>query len=64
MRLVSLIRWKPQNRVLEAAKALSTLPGGGDRAGFSLLGCCNSPTWELPLFLSMGGEVINGVPPD
>ena len=50
------------DRVLEAAKALSKLPGGGDRAGFSLLGCCNSPTWELPLFLSMGGEVINGVP--
>ncbi|MDE0114691.1 MAG: extracellular solute-binding protein [Albidovulum sp.] len=50
------------DRVLEAAKALTTLPEGGERFGFSLLGCCNSPTWELPLFLAMGGEVINGVP--
>ncbi|MDE0534473.1 MAG: extracellular solute-binding protein [Albidovulum sp.] len=50
------------DRVLEAAKALTTLPEGGERFGFSLLGCCNSPTWEMPLFLAMGGEVINGVP--
>ena len=50
------------DRVLEAAKALTTLPDGGDRFGFSLLGCCNSPSWELPLFLAMGGETINGVP--
>ena len=50
------------DRVLEAAKAISTLPDGGDRFGFSLLGCCNSPTWELPLFLAMGGQSINGVP--
>ena len=50
------------DRVLEAAKAISTLPDGGERFGFSLLGCCNSPSWELPLFLAMGGEVINGVP--
>tara|TARA_B100000780_G_scaffold277327_1_gene247773 strand:- start:3910 stop:5196 length:1287 start_codon:yes stop_codon:yes gene_type:complete len=50
------------DRVLEAAKAISTLTGGGERFGFSLLGCCNSPSWELPLFLAMGGQVINGVP--
>ena len=50
------------DRVLEAAKAITTLPAGGERFGFSLLGCCNSPSWELPLFLAMGGEVINGVP--
>ena len=50
------------DRVLEAAKAISTLSDGGERFGFSLLGCCNSPIWELPLFLSMGGEVIDGVP--
>lgn len=50
------------DRVLEAAKAISTLPDGGEHFGFSLLGCCNSPSWELPLFLAMGGEVINGVP--
>ena len=50
------------DRVLEAAKAVSTLSDGGERFGFSLLGCCNSPSWELPLFLAMGGEVINGVP--
>ncbi|MCT7378162.1 ABC transporter substrate-binding protein [Chelativorans salis] len=46
------------DRVLEAARALSE----GDRFGFSLLGCCNSPTWELPLFLAMGGKIIDGVP--
>ena len=50
------------DRVLEAAKAISTLPDGGERFGFSLLGCCNSPTWELPLFLAMGGQIIDGVP--
>ena len=50
------------DRVLEAAKALTTLPDGGEQFGFSLLGCCNSPSWELPLFLAMGGKVINGVP--
>ena len=48
------------DRVLEAAQKMAEL--GDDRYGFSLLGCCNSPTWELPLFLSMGGEIINGVP--
>lgn len=48
------------DRVLEAAKAMAE--SGDDRFGFSLLGCCNSPTWELPQFLAMGGEIINGVP--
>lgn len=48
------------DRVLEAAKAISEM--GDDRFGFSLLGCCNSPTWELPQFLAMGGEMIDGVP--
>lgn len=48
------------DRVLEAAKAISEI--GDDRFGFSLLGCCNSPTWELPQFLAMGGEMIDGVP--
>lgn len=50
------------DRVLEAAAAISQLADGGERFGFSLLGCCNSPTWELPLFLAMGSETINGVP--
>ncbi|MGF1625689.1 MAG: ABC transporter substrate-binding protein [Alphaproteobacteria bacterium] len=50
------------DRVLEAARALSTLPDGGDRPGFSLIGCCVSPTWELPLFLAMGGTITDGVP--
>ena len=48
------------DRVLEAAQKMAAL--GDDRFGFSLLGCCNSPTWELPLFLSMGGTIIDGVP--
>ena len=48
------------DRVLEAAKAINEMDG--DRFGFSLIGCCNSPTWELPQFLAMGGEIINGVP--
>lgn len=50
------------DRVLEAAKKLSKLPTGGDRVGFSLIGCCNSPTWELPLFLAMGGQIKDGIP--
>jgi ABC-type glycerol-3-phosphate transport system substrate-binding protein len=48
------------DRVLEAAKAISEM--GDERFGFSLLGCCNSPTWELPQFLAMGGEMVDGVP--
>ncbi len=48
------------DRVLAAAKAMSEM--GDDRFGFSLLGCCNSPTWELPQFLAMGGEMVDGVP--
>lgn len=50
------------DRVLEAAKAVSTLGSGGDRLGFSLIGCCVAPTWELPLFLAMGGTIRDGVP--
>ncbi len=50
------------DRVLEAAKAVSTLGSGGDLLGFSLIGCCVSPTWELPQFLAMGGEIRDGVP--
>lgn len=50
------------DRVLEAAKAISTLPDGGERAGFSLVGCCSSTSWEMPLFLAMGGKFIDGVP--
>lgn len=50
------------DRVLEAAKAVSTLGEGGDRLGFSLIGCCVAPTWELPLFLAMGGQIEEGVP--
>lgn len=50
------------DRVLEAARTISTLPEGGDRMGFSLIGCCVSPTWELPLFLAMGGQIVDGVP--
>ncbi|GAB5373566.1 MAG: hypothetical protein AcusKO_00280 [Acuticoccus sp.] len=46
--------------VLAAAKAIND--GNDDVQGFSLIGCCVSPSWELPLFLSMGGEVVNGVP--
>ena len=48
------------DRVLEAARKITE--SGDGRKGFSLLGCCNAPTWELPLFLSMGGVIINGVP--
>lgn len=47
-------------RVLEAAKAINE--ANEDTRGFSLIGCCVSPSWELPLFLSMGGTVENGVP--
>ncbi|WP_158569309.1 ABC transporter substrate-binding protein [Pseudotabrizicola alkalilacus] len=50
------------DNVLAAAKAVSTIPGGGDMLGFSLIGCCVAPTWELPLFLAMGGQFIDGVP--
>jgi ABC-type glycerol-3-phosphate transport system substrate-binding protein len=50
------------DRVLEAAKAISESMGGQDRFGFSLIGCCVSPTWELPQFLAMGGQLENGVP--
>lgn len=50
------------DRVLEAAKAVSTLGEGGNRLGFSLIGCCVAPTWELPLFLAMGGQIVDGVP--
>ncbi len=50
------------DRVLEAAKAISENMGDQDRFGFSLIGCCVSPTWELPQFLAMGGQLENGVP--
>lgn len=50
------------DNVLAAAKAVSTLSSGGDMLGFSLIGCCVAPTWELPLFLSMGGQIVDGVP--
>lgn len=50
------------DKVLAAAKAVSNLSSGGDTLGFSLIGCCVAPTWELPLFLSMGGEIRDGVP--
>lgn len=50
------------DRVLEAAKATTQLSDGGERMGFSLIGCCVSPTWEIPLFLAMGGTMENGVP--
>lgn len=48
------------DRVLEAAQKIAELEG--DTRGFSLIGCCVSPTWELPLFLAMGGTMENGVP--
>ncbi|MDE0111640.1 MAG: extracellular solute-binding protein [Albidovulum sp.] len=48
------------DRVLEAARRITE--SGDGRKGFSLLGCCNAPIWELPLFLSMGGQIIDGVP--
>lgn len=51
---------KTTDQVLAAAKAISELDG--DTRGFSLIGCCVSPTWEMPLFLSMGGSIENGVP--
>jgi ABC-type glycerol-3-phosphate transport system substrate-binding protein len=50
------------DKVIEAARAVSTLPSGGDMLGFSLIGCCVAPTWELPLFLAMGGQFVDGVP--
>ena len=48
------------DRVLEAARKIAAM--GEDRLGFSLIGCCHSTVWELPLFLSMGGQVVDGVP--
>ena len=45
--------------VLEAARALAA---ADDRYGFSLIGCCHSPVWEMPLFRSMGGQYVDGVP--
>ena len=48
------------DRVLEAARKIAAT--GEDRLGFSLIGCCHSTVWELPLFLSMGGQVVDGVP--
>ncbi|MEO1091805.1 MAG: extracellular solute-binding protein [Pseudomonadota bacterium] len=48
------------DRVLEAAAAIAAMED--DRFGFSLIGCCVSPTWELPQFLAMGGEMVDGVP--
>jgi len=51
---------KTVERVLEAAKKINE--ANADVRGFSLIGCCVSPTWEIPLFLSMGGQVENGVP--
>lgn len=48
------------DQVLDAAKAVAAL--GDDRYGFSLIGCCHSPVWEMPLFRSMGGQYVDGVP--
>ena len=51
------------DEVLAAARAMSTLPAGGDRIGFSIIGTANvPPVWELPLFLSLGGQYVDGVP--
>lgn len=51
------------DEVLAAARAMSTLPAGGDRVGFSIIGTANvPPVWELPLFLSLGGQYVDGVP--
>lgn len=51
------------DEVLEAARAMSTLPAGGDRVGFSIIGTANvPPVWELPLFMSLGGQFQDGVP--
>ncbi len=48
------------DRVLEAARKIAAT--GDGRLGFSLIGCCHSTVWELPLFLSMGGQIVDGVP--
>ena len=48
------------DRVLEAARKIAA--SGEGRLGFSLIGCCHATVWELPLFLSMGGQIVNGVP--
>ena len=48
------------DRVLEAARKIAA--SSDDRLGFSLIGCCHATVWELPLFLSMGGQIVNGVP--
>lgn len=48
------------DRVLEAARKIAAMDEA--RLGFSLIGCCHSTVWELPLFLSMGGQVVDGVP--
>ena len=51
---------KTTDRVLEAARKIAA--SSDDRLGFSLIGCCHSTVWELPLFLSMGGQIVDGVP--
>jgi len=51
------------DEVLAAARAMSTLPAGGERIGFSVIGTANvPPVWELPLFMSLGGQFVDGVP--
>lgn len=48
------------DKVLDAARRIKALKGPG--SGYSLVGCCGSPTWELPLFRSFGGQYKNSVP--
>lgn len=48
------------DKVLEAARKITAIKGPG--SGYSLVGCCGSPTWELPLFRSFGGQYKDYVP--
>ena len=46
--------------VLEASRKMAAL---GKGIGFSLIGTADvPPVWELPVFMSLGGKYINGVP--
>lgn len=48
------------DKVLDAARKVTELKGPG--SGYTLVGCCGSPTWELPLFRAMGGQYVDYVP--
>ena len=54
---------RTSDEVLAAGRAMSTLASGGNRVGFSIIGkAAEPPVWEIPLFLSLGGQYVDGVP--